>query len=132
MKIKIDSKITISNISKEVLEYCNKELCFPNPQVQKMKAMGFWTGNLQKQIKLYTKNGNDYILPMGCLKDIWNIYPHKLEDYSVDFGKHEKIEYPKLKFDLFPYQNEAVEKMLKTKRGILQAPCRQWKIYLCC
>ena len=131
MKLKIDSKITISDINKDILEYCNKELCFSNPQLQKMKSMGFWTGNLQKQIKLYTKNGSNYILPMGCLKDIWKLHPHK-EDYIVDFGKPQKIEYPKLKFDLFPYQNEAVENMIKVKRGILQAPCGSRQIYLCC
>lgn len=130
MKLKVDSKIIILDISKEVLEYCNKELCFTNPQLQKMKSMGFWTGNLQKEIKLYTKKDGNYILPIGCLKDVWNLHPYK-EDYIVDFGKHEIIEYPKLKFDLFSYQNEAVEKMIKAKRGILQAPCRERQINLC-
>jgi hypothetical protein len=131
MKIKVNSIIEIQDISKEVLEYCNKELNFPNPQLQKMKCMGFWTGNMQKNIKLFTKRDGNYVLPIGCLKDIWNMHSHK-EDYSVDFGKHKKIEYPKLKFELFPYQNEAVEKMIKIKRGILQAPCGSREIYLCC
>jgi superfamily II DNA or RNA helicase len=93
--------------------------------------MGFWCGNMQKNIKLFTKRDGNYVLPIGCLKDIWNMHSHK-EDYSVDFGKHKKIEYPKLKFELFPYQNEAVEKMIKIKRGILQAPCGSREIYLCC
>lgn len=123
MKIKVDSKITIQNISKEVLEYCNKQLFLPNPDVQKKKAMGFWTGNLQKNIKLFTKKGNDYILPIGCLKDIWNLHPYK-EDYIVNFGQHKKIEYPELKFELFPYQKAAVDRMVMVRRGILQAPCR--------
>ena len=51
MKIKVNSKLTISDISKEVLEYCNKELFFPNPQVQKMKYMGFWTRKSSKKYK---------------------------------------------------------------------------------
>lgn len=79
---------------------------------------------MQKNIKLYTKNGSDYILPIGCLRDIWNLHPYK-QDYIVDFGEYKKIEYPKLKFELFPYQEKAVEKMIKVKRGILQAPCRE-------
>lgn len=130
MKIKINSTIRIQDIDKNILDYCNKELNFSNPQLQKAKAMGFWTGNLQKKIKLYTKNDRDYILPIGCLKDIWNLHPYK-EDYIVDFGKPQKVEYPKLKFELFPYQNKAVEKMIKAKRGILQAPCGSRQIYLC-
>lgn len=131
MKIIVDSKITIQDISKEVLEYCNTQLFFPNPAVQKNKAMGLWTGNLQKNIKLFTKNENKYILPIGCLKDIWNLHPYK-EDYIVNFGQHNKIEYPKLKFELFPYQKAAVDRMVMVRRGILQAPCGSREIYLCC
>lgn len=126
MKIKVDSKITIQDINKEVLEYCNKQLFLPNPDVQKKKAMGFWTGNLQKNIKLFTKKGNDYILPIGCIKDVWNLHPYK-EDYIVNFGQHNKIEYPKLKFELFPYQKAAVDRMVMVRRGILQAPCGSGK-----
>ena len=89
MKIKVDSKITIQDINKKVLEYCNKELFFPNPDVQKKKAMGFWTGNLQKNIKLYTKNGNELTENITALNvDIGNgnenangkyINPQKIE-----------------------------------------------------
>ncbi len=126
MKIKVDSKITISDISKEILEYCKKELCFTNPQIQKMKCMGFWTGNLQKEIKLFTKKDNDYILPIGCLKDIWNIHPIK-EDYEINFGKHDKIKFPELSLELYDYQEKAVKRMLEVKRAILQAPCGSGK-----
>lgn len=126
MKLAVDSRIHISDITKEVLEYCHKELFFTNPQLQRMKAMGFWTGNIQKNIQLFTKKGNEYILPMGCLKDIWQLYPRK-EDYYVNFGVHNKIEYPKLKFELYPYQQKAVDYMVNCKRGILQAPCGSGK-----
>lgn len=51
MKLTIDSKITISYISKELLEYCNKELYFQNPKIQRMKAMGFWTRQFTKKYK---------------------------------------------------------------------------------
>lgn len=51
MKLMINSKIIISNINKEILEYCNKELYFPNPKIQRMKAMGFWTRQFTKKYK---------------------------------------------------------------------------------
>ena len=51
MKIKVDSKICIQDISKEILEYCNKELFFPNPKIQRMQAMGFWTRKFAKKHK---------------------------------------------------------------------------------
>ena len=53
MKIKIDSEITISGPNKDILDYCKKELTMVNPDIQKKKAMGFWTGNLPKEIKMY-------------------------------------------------------------------------------
>ena len=51
MKLMIDSKIYIQDINKEILEYCNKELYFPNPKIQRMKAMGFWTRKFTKKYK---------------------------------------------------------------------------------
>ena len=51
MKLMINSKIHIQDISKEVLEYCNKELFFINPKIQRMQAMGFWTRKFAKKYK---------------------------------------------------------------------------------
>lgn len=126
MRVHIDSQIRIINPSQEIKDYCKNELTITNPEIQKKRAMGFWTGNLQKNIKLFTKNGDTYILPIGVLKDIWKIHPYK-EDYIVNFGKHDKIEFPNLTFKLYEYQNKAVEQMIKSKRAILQAPCGSGK-----
>lgn len=126
MKILVDSVITIINPSKEIKDYCKEFLTFKNPEIQRKQAMGFWTGNLKPTIYLYSKRDDSYILPIGCLDDIWKINPN-LEDYTVNFGKHKKIEFPKLSFEPYPYQEKAINAMIKAKRGILKANCGSGK-----
>ncbi len=126
MKVKVDSRIEIINPNKDIVQYCRQFLTIKNPEIQKKKAMGFWTGNLPKDIKMYSLNGNNLIIPMGCIDDIWNIYPHK-EDYSINFGKHDKIEFPDNLIKPYDYQEQAIQKMLKAKRGILNARCGSGK-----
>lgn len=122
MNIKIDSQIRITNPNKEILEYCKKELTVKNPEIQKKQAMGFWTGNLPKEIKMFSRNGNDFILPIGCIDDIWHIYPLK-QDYEIDFGNHQKLDFPESKLKPYEYQEKAIQTMIKSKRGILNARC---------
>ena len=122
MNIKIDSQIRIVNPNKEILEYCKKELTVKNPEIQKKQAMGFWTGNLPKEIKMFSRNGNDFILPIGCIDDIWHIYPFK-QDYEIDFGSHQKLNFPENKLKPYEYQEKAIQTMIKSKRGILNARC---------
>ena len=126
MRIKVDSQITIINPNKDITNYCKKELTIKNPEIQKKQAMGFWTGNLPKEIKMYSKNEKNYILPIGCIDDIWNLHPIK-EDYEINFGKHEKLDFPENKIKPYEYQEKAIQTMIKSKRGILNARCGSGK-----
>ena len=126
MKIKIDSQIKIANPNKAIYDYIKSELEIKNPEIQKKKAMGFWAGNIPKTIKMYSRNGETYILPFGCIDDIWSLN-NKIEDYEINFGKHEKLEFPQSNIKLYDYQEEAVKIMLKAKRGILEAKCGSGK-----
>lgn len=126
MRIKVDSQITIINPNKDITNYCKKELTIKNPEIQKKQAMGFWTGNLPKEIKMYSKNEKNYILPIGCIDDIWNLHPIK-EDYEINFGKHEKLDFHENKIKPYEYQEKAIQTMIKSKRGILNARCGSGK-----
>ena len=122
MIITIDSQIKIHNPTKEIIDFCKKELVIPNPEIQKKKAMGFWTGNIQRNIKMYAINENTYVLPIGEIDNIWHLHPH-LEDYQINFGKHEYLDFPRNNLTLYDYQEQAVINMIKTKRGILSSKC---------
>lgn len=126
MKILVDSVITIKNPTSEIKQYCKDFLTLKNPEIQKKKAMGFWTGNIKPTIYLYTKKNNDYILPIGCFDDIWKIYPHK-ECYENNMGVYKKIDFPEMIFKPYKYQEKAIEAMIRAKRGILKANCGSGK-----
>lgn len=126
MLIKVDSMVRIFEPTKEIKNYIKENLRFANPEVQKKKAMGFWCGNIPKEIKLYSKDGDNYVLPLGVIDDIWNIH-NDLKDYNIDFGKHKKLNFPENNLKLYDYQEEAVEYMIKAKRGILESKCGSGK-----
>lgn len=126
MKIKINSQIHISNPSKEIKDFCKNNLIIKNPDVQKKQLMGFWTGNISKTLKMFSIKDGDYILPIGEIDNIWKLHPIK-EDYIIDFGKHQKLDFPENKIKLYDYQEEAVNKMIKAKRGILSSKCGSGK-----
>jgi len=126
MKIKIDSVITISDATKEVRDYIKSELELKNPEIQKKKAMGFWTGNIPQKLKMYSKNGTDYIIPVGEINNVWNLHPKK-EDYFINWGEHNKLNYPESNLKLYDYQEKAVNVMIKAKRGILSSKCGSGK-----
>lgn len=85
MKITISNIIRIEEPTKEIIDYCKKELTFNNPDYIKKQRMGFWTGKTPKKISLYDIYENDIYLPIGCFDDIWKIHPisKDYKDYSV-------------------------------------------------
>lgn len=123
MKITVNSQIIVENPTKEIKDYCKSKLTIKNPEVQRRQAMGFWTGNIEKNIKMYTINENKYILPIGCIDDIYKI-DNNLDDYAIEFKKHKKIDFPENNITPYPYQEKAIQNMIKAKRGILVAKCR--------
>lgn len=128
MKITINSQIIVENPNKEVKDYCQNKLTIKNPEIQRRQAMGFWAGNVEKNIKMYTINENKYVLPMGCIDDIYEI-DNNLSDYNIEFKEHKKLDFPKSNITPYPYQEKAIQEMIKVKRGILVAKCRCWKKY---
>lgn len=123
MKLFVDSQIRIQDPTKQIEKYIKEELEIKNPEIQKKQAMGFWCGNIPKTLKAYSKNGNDYIVPIGEIDNIWKLHPIK-EDYEVNFGKHEKLKFPENTLRLYDYQEKAVQEAIKFKRGILSSKCR--------
>lgn len=122
MKIQINSQIYISDPTQEIINYCKKKLTIKNPEIQKKKAMGFWTHNIPDTIRMYSINENTYVLPLGTIDDIWKI-DSEIKDYEINFGKHNKLDFPNSSLNLYDYQENAVKEMIKAKRGILESKC---------
>ena len=70
MLTEIGSTIKITDPSKEIMAWCKENLVLSNPEYQKKVRMHLWVGDTPKQLFLYSMNGNDLILPFGCLRAI--------------------------------------------------------------
>lgn len=119
MKIILTNIIEIISPSKEILDYCKKELTMKNPDYDKKKRMGFYTGGIAKTIKLYNEYNGDCYLPIGCFEDIWKINP-KISEY-VDYSVTKKRDI-KSNIVLRDYQKPCADALKKYVNGIFVLP----------
>lgn len=119
MKIILSNIIQIISPTKEILDYCKKELTIKNPDYDKKKRMGFWTGGIPKTIKLFNQDQENLYTPIGCFEDIWKIHPVQKDykDYSVSIPR--KI---KSKIVLRDYQKPCANALKKYVNGIFVLP----------
>lgn len=125
MKIIVDNIIRIIDAEPIIEKYCKSNLEIDNPQYAQNERLGFPTYNIPRRLYWYEKHGNDYILPFGCFKDIYKLYPIK-EDYSLKC-LNPNIIYYKSNIKLFDYQEKAKNEALKSKNGVIVMPAGSGK-----
>lgn len=128
MEIKFSNEITINGSTPEILAWCKKELVIDNPEYAKKERMGLWVGKTPRTLSLYKTNGEAVVLPIGAFKHIRGILDraeNKIE-YTQDLADNKGIDY-NAQINLFDYQQEALQAMLKAKYGILQSPAGSGK-----
>lgn len=125
MKIIVDNILRIIDAEPIIEKYCKSNLEIDNPQYAQNERLGFPTYNIPRRLYWYEKHGNDYILPFGCFKDIYKIYPIK-EDYLLKC-LNPNIIYYKSNIKLFDYQEKAKNEALKSKNGVIVMPAGSGK-----
>ena len=120
MQVKVSNNITITDPSPEIITWCQHNLKIANPDYAKKARMGFWLGNTSKDLYLYEVHGGNLVLPFGTLREILPMIQGAT--VQTDFKPGESIDYGE-PIPLYPYQEKAVEAVLRAKYGILQAPC---------
>lgn len=115
MKIILSNIIEIQEPTKEILDYCKKELTFTNPDYIKKQRMGFWVSKTPKIISLYDYYQDNIYLPIGCFDDIWKLHPIK-EDY-VDYTTTKKADINS-NIILRDYQKPCIDALKKYVNGI--------------
>jgi superfamily II DNA or RNA helicase len=126
MKVRIDSKIRISNTSSDIRSILINDLTIKNPQYSKMKALNLSTWNIPREIKLYELEGGEMVIPRGYLQEVMrhlSTHDFYLEDRRltvdpVNFNSGIKLR---------DYQRQAVDKILKHKSGVIVKPCGSGK-----
>lgn len=126
MKFILANKVIIENQTPEMLAYCKSTLSFPNPEYQKKEALGKWTGNTQREIVLYERAGNRLYLPFGICKDVYLRFKKDITRVNVRICPLRARKYDS-HINLYGYQQNAVEAVLRAKNGILVAPCGSGK-----
>lgn len=125
MKIVISNEIRIENPPQELIRQIQKEFVLDNPEYEKKKRMGHWTGNTPAKLYLYRVDGNCICIPVGA-GNILQPYIRSGTQVETDLAQKADLEYEG-KVELFGYQEKAVLAAVMAGRGILQSPCGSGK-----
>ncbi|MCK9577601.1 MAG: hypothetical protein M0R51_16975, partial [Clostridia bacterium] len=122
MKLIVGKDIKIIEPTNDILEYCANNLVMKNPEYAKKKHMGFFVGNISEEIYLFKQDMTNGIstvtLPYGALKDVWQL--SKGATYQIEFKGFSTRKLQE-EVNLYPYQKNALDTMLRDKSGVLVA-----------
>lgn len=117
MLIEVSNVLTIHEPTKEMINWCKKNLVLSNPEYASKARMHLWLGNTPKTLSLYERHGDELILPFGVLRELPN---KETTVFKSNFKPYERVNY-KCDIPLYDYQKEAVEAMILARYGILQS-----------
>lgn len=120
MKIILSNIIKIEKPTKEMLQFCKKELTYKNPEIEKRKRMGFYVYGMDKEIKLYNYYEDNLYVPIGMFEKIYNQHPIN-EDY-MDYTTIKNTNIVS-NMVLRDYQKPVLQAITEKMNGIVIAPC---------
>lgn len=131
MNTVISNKIYVKNASLSLFRWCENNLIVTNPKWETLMRLGkqdqIIRYHIEPKMALYVQSGLDLVIPFGCLYTIWEFIkdsPYQLQLNQTNFIKNreQQITQP-----LYDYQEEAVQKMVQAKGGILIGGCGSGK-----
>ena len=134
MNIEIGSMIKIENYSPAILSWCEKNLIFTNPTWETLKRLGkedsIKRKRVPEKVKNFVKSYNTLKIPFGCLYGIWDFI--KNENIKLNFNNNKDISIKNnpTPVELYDYQEDAVDFMVKAKGGVLVSPCGSGKTFM--
>jgi len=95
----------------------------PNPAYQEAHKRGRWTGGIPKNLYFYHESGSDLIVPRGAARQIYRMC-RECDEMIRIVDRRRTIEPVEFTFNgtLRPYQQEAVDAVLRRDDGVLEAP----------
>jgi len=121
--IEISSHLRLWHLPHRLAETFIKENQFRNPKFAKNQRMGFWNGKERPWIRLYRQERDSLILPRGYFPAVITA----LRAEGVRFEVTDRticptagVPYPK--GQLYPFQAQALEDLLRYPTGIMESP----------
>lgn len=124
MRIIVSNNIRIQEPDQLIKEYAEKELVIQNPDYIRNERLGYSNYKTPRYLVFYKINGNELILPFGCLTDLFQMYPKEVFENRIVFG--DKLTY-KSNIKLFDYQEKVVERALQKRNGLIIMPAGSGK-----
>ena len=121
MEIIISNEITIKDPTSDIRAWVYDKLKVSNPEYSKKIRLGLWVGSTPKEIKLYRASGNDLIVPFGVWNSLASAFPiieTTPKEYRIAANK--AVNY-KASINLYEYQKNALNSLLRAHGGILQS-----------
>ena len=124
MKIIVSNNLKIEDPDERIKNYAETNLVIPNPDYTRNQRLGFSNYRTPRFLVFYEINGDELILPFGCLSDLFKMYPLDKFENRIILGEH--ITY-KSNIKLFDYQKEVAQKAYFRKNGIIVMPAGSGK-----
>jgi len=120
----MNNHITINgDLPFEVEDCLHQRLTFTNPAYVEKFERGYWTGDTPRELSFFDRTDEGLVIPRGFISQLLSILNRYGLDYSVDDKTRSLPEVPfKFRGQLYPFQEEAVEAVLKNRFGVLNAP----------
>ena len=121
--IEVGARVKLRNLPEDLERKFILANNIENPKFRMYERMGFWTGNTPKQIELFQRESGALVLPRGYFQTAI----HEIKAASVSFKINDRTVCPVARVpnpggQLFIFQAQALEKLLKRRSGILEAP----------
>lgn len=124
MKIIVSNNIRIEDPDEKIKNYAENNLVMINPDYIRNARLGYSNYKTHKYLVFYEINGNELILPFGCLTDLFAMYPSEVFENRIVLGQN--VTY-KSNIKLFDYQEEVCNKAILRKNGIIVMPAGSGK-----
>jgi len=121
--IEISSSLRLRDLPWKLAEVFIAENTFENPKFAKNRRMGFYTGNVRRWIELFRQDRDSLILPRGYFPAAIST----LRAADIQFQIIDRTVCPEAEFSpplgqLYPFQAQALDDLLRHFTGILESP----------
>lgn len=121
--IEISASLRLRGLPWELAEVFVRENTFENPEYAKRQRMDLWAEKVPPLIKLFQRERDSLVLPRGYFPRVVSA----LRNAGVRFEVTDHTVCPLAKFsaplgELYPYQKQALNDLLRWDTGVLEAP----------